>query len=398
VIRVLSIIHYPIFGGPHNRNAHVAPLLSKENFETTVLLPSEPGNAAERLRRGGVVVVTIPLVRLRAKFNPLYHLKFLLKFIGDVQRIRYIIREREIDVVQINGLVNPQGALAAHLEGVSVVWQILDTFSPMSLRRLVMPLVKWLADVVMCTGKQVAIEHPGAIDFGERLVLFYPPVDISKFINSPDRRLRARELLGVTKEAFIVGTVGNINPQKGHLTFIQAAARLKLIIPNVHFVILGALYDNHKEYAERLWREADVLGIKKGIDLSVLDPDVNVADLEPAFDVFWMTSAPRSEGIPTATEEAMALGIPVIATQVGSIGEIVSEGETGFVVPPFDITALAEKTEQLYSNEGMISSMNSASREFAVQNFSEECCAQSHKHAYELALLSNKKRQNKSNA
>ena len=239
MIRVLSIIHYPIFGGPHNRNAQVAPLLKNEGVETTVLLPVEPGNASERLRQAGVDVVTIPLARLRAKLNPVYLLRLFVQFWGDVRRIRHAIRERCIDVVQINGLVNAQGAVAARLEGVPVVWQILDTFPPMSLRRLVMPVVRWLADVVMCTGQQVAIEHPGAVGFGDHLVLFYPPVDLTRFVNSTERRLRARELLGLSHDDFVVGTVGNINPQKGHLTLIRAAARLKHLLPKARFVKIG---------------------------------------------------------------------------------------------------------------------------------------------------------------
>lgn len=386
MIRVLSIIHYPVFGGPHNRNAQVAPSLKSDGVKTTVLLPNELGNAAERLRQAGVDVVTIPLVRIRAKFNPVYHLKLFVQFWGDVQRIRRVIRERRIDVVQINGLVNSQGAVAARLEGVRVVWQILDTYSPMALRRVIMPIVKWLADVVMCTGYLVAKEHPGAVGFGERLVLFYPPVNLERFTQSPDRRKCARQVLEIPQEAFVIGNVGNLNLQKGHRTFIRAAAELKKKIPGVHFVILGALNENHRGYAEGLWREAATLGLTRGTDLIVLDPGAEVAELEPAFDIFWMTSEPNSEGIPTVAEEAMALGIPVIATEVGSITEITREGETGYVVEPYDIDGLVERTMRLYSDENLKWSMSDAAHDFATQNFSVACCAQSHLHAYELAL------------
>lgn len=386
MIRVLSIVHYPIFGGPHNRNAQVAPLLKSKGIETTVLLPDEPGNAAERLRNHGLDVVTIPLMRIRAKINPLYHMKLLVQFWGDVQRIRHIIRERSIDLVQINGLVNPQGAVAARLERVPVVWQILDTYSPMMLRRAVMPLVKWLAEVVMCTGRKVAEEHPGAVGFGDRLVLFYPPVNLKRFEPSQEQKQRAREIIGIPQDAFVVGNVGNINYQKGHGTFIRAAAQLKRKIPEARFVILGVLHDNHRNYAERLWQEAETLGLVKGVDLIVRDPGAEVAELEPAFDIFWMTSVPCSEGIPTVAEEAMALGIPVVATQVGSIAEIIIEGMSGYVVAPYDIDAMVDRTVHLYSDENMQQTMGNAAHDFALQNFSVESCAQSHCRAYQLAL------------
>ena len=73
---------------------------------------------------------------------------------GDVRRIRRVIREGIFNVVQINGLANSQGAVAARLERVRVAWQILDNYPPMALRRVAMPVVKWLAEVVMCMGQQ----------------------------------------------------------------------------------------------------------------------------------------------------------------------------------------------------------------------------------------------------
>ena len=386
MIRVLSIIHYPIFGGPHNRNSKVVPVLEEEGVETVVLLPDDPGNAAERLRDAGLDVVTAPLARLRAKLNPAYHIGLVIRFWGDVRRIRRIIRERNIDVVQINGLVNPQGAVAARLEGAKVVWQLLDTFSPTLLRRLLMPIVSRLSDVVMCTGRQVAEAHPGATALGNRLVLFYPPVDLDQFERSREQRKRARRKLDISADTFVVGNVGNINLQKGHRTFIRAAARLKKDVPDVRFIILGAQHDNHRAYVQSLLAEAASLGLETGADLIVLDPGTRVSELEPAFDIFWMTSEPNSEGVPTVVEEAMALSLPVVATRVGSIDEITLEGSTGFVVPPYDIEGLVERTTRLFSDSAVRSSMGRAGRDFATENFGTNHCAEKHLYAYKLAM------------
>src|SRR5712671_4548672 len=101
-MRVLSIIHHPVFGGPHNRNARLIPILRSRGVESTVLLPDEPGNAAERLRDAGVDVVTLPLDRLRASYNPMANARTLSNLWPNVRQIRNLIRERRIDVVQIN--------------------------------------------------------------------------------------------------------------------------------------------------------------------------------------------------------------------------------------------------------------------------------------------------------
>src|SRR6266851_21923 len=180
-MRVLSILHYNGFGGPHNRNMRVIPLLETRGIHTTVLLPNEPGNAAQRLSERGIEIVQIPLGRVRRTLNPLIQAKCFGSYLREVPAIRRIIRERRIDLVQVNGFGNPQGAIAAKLERLPIVWQLLDVGFPVLFRRTMMPLVSRWADVLMSTGMVVARAHPGALKFGDRLVLFYPPVDIGLF-------------------------------------------------------------------------------------------------------------------------------------------------------------------------------------------------------------------------
>jgi|SRR6266851_5437230 len=106
-MRVLSILHYNGFGGPHNRNMRVIPLLETRGIHTTVLLPNEPGNAAQRLSERGIEIVQIPLGRVRRTLNPLIQAKCFGSYLREVPAIRRIIRERRIDLVQVNGFGNP---------------------------------------------------------------------------------------------------------------------------------------------------------------------------------------------------------------------------------------------------------------------------------------------------
>jgi hypothetical protein len=128
-MNIVFVIHYPIFGGPHNQALLLARWLERYGVRMTVVLPTEHGNAAKRLADAGVDVVQIPLHRVRATYNPLDQLRFLTSMTGEVGGLRRLIRNRNIDVVQIGGLVNPHAAIAARLEGVPVIWQILA--SPM---------------------------------------------------------------------------------------------------------------------------------------------------------------------------------------------------------------------------------------------------------------------------
>jgi glycosyltransferase involved in cell wall biosynthesis len=382
---VLSIIHYPVFGGPHNRNMRVAPVLAARGIKTTVLLPDEPGNAASRLREAGVEVAQFPLGRVRASKNVLTHLRFFANLPGEVNGLRKLIKRLQVEVVQINGLANPHGALAARAAGVPVVWQILDTYTPILLRHAMAPLLTRFADAVMCPGIRVAEEHPGVMNHPERLISFFPPVDLTRFRADAGVRAAVQQELGVEDATLVVGTVGNINLQKGHDNFIRAAAYLKSKVPGAKFLILGAIHENHRDYIDSLRSLAVQLGLVPRRDLIALDPTGRVHEWVQAMDVFWMTPRPRSEGIPTAMEEAMALGVPVVSFDVGSISELVEHGTSGYIVRGQNPEAIARNTLEHLLGSDKRAAMGLQARRFVEEHASLEDCAKRHLTAYRLA-------------
>jgi glycosyltransferase involved in cell wall biosynthesis/SAM-dependent methyltransferase len=384
-VRVLSVIHYPVFGGPHNRNIQIAPLLRDAGIEPTVLLPDEPGDAAERLRAAGVPVQTLPLHRIRGVRQLEPHIELAGAFRREVAAVRSLIEEGDYNVVLINGLVNPQAGIAGARESVGVVWQLLDTHHPMTLRRVLMPLVTSQSDVVMSTGRAVAAAHPGAVTLGDRLLTFFPAVDFDLFAASEERRLAARAELGLGENDIVVGNVSNLNPMKDHRNFVRAAARVHEQRPDVRFVILGAQYEHRASYVRELLGEAASLGREPGESLFIHEPGTRVAALEPAFDLFWLTSRPASEGVPTVVGEAMALELPVVATDVGSVREAVEDGVSGAVVPPLDPLALAEATLPYLDDTHLRRIAGKAGRRRALELFSVEACAAAHIEAIERA-------------
>jgi glycosyltransferase involved in cell wall biosynthesis len=376
------VIHYPFFGGPHNQALRLSEPLADRGFETTVVLPAESGNAASRLRSGGVPVIEIPLHRLRASKSIGLQARFASNFYGDIQRIRKVIRETHADVVEVNGLVNPQAAIAGRLEGVPIVWQLLDTRPPMVLRRLLMPVVRRLSGVVMSTGAEVARVHPGALSLGERLVVFFPPVDVAQFRPDRARRVAAREELGLRIDGPVVGTVANITPQKGLEYFLGAAREVRASIPNAQFVILGRPMETQEGYAASIAAAAEGFAV-------ITDPGSRVNELLPAFDVFVMSAVPRSEGISTTVLEAMACGVPVVTTDVGSLREAVVDGVTGFVVAVEDASSIARSVVVLLRDDDRREAFARAARERAEAQFDLDTCADIHLHAMELARSHN---------
>jgi len=385
-MKVLSIIHYPVFGGPHNCNVLLMPKLATRGFGIHVLLPDGMGNAQERFKNAHRAFIAAPFHRIRATLDLTVQINSLWHFISDIKLIKECIRKYSINLVLINGLVNPHAAIAAHLENIPVVWQILDTRPPMILRRLIMPLIVRLADAVMSTGLQVAMEHPGAVGFGDRLITFFPPVDTGSFTPDVSVRASARQTLNVPENALLIGTVGNLNRQKGHEYLIRAAGKIKEVIPESYFRIIGAYTPTQAGYYKQLQLEARQVGLLENNRLEFSGSSDRVQDLLPAFDIFVMTPVPLSEGIPTVVLEAMSCGIPVIATDVGSVREVVEHGKTGFVVPPLDHEAVAAAALRLLKDHILRQRMGAEARRRAVEKYDIEVCADTHVRAFEAAL------------
>lgn len=383
-VNLLIVIHYPVFGGPHNQALRLARAFEQQGVKTTVLLPDH-GDASVRLRAGGVEVVTMPLHRARATLRPRTFFSLLRHLPREVAAIRRVIREREIDVVQLEGLVNPHAAIAAWLERTAVVWQLLDTRAPMVVRRLLMPFVVRMADVVMSTGASVAREHPGAVALGPRLYPFFPPVDTDAFDPQGVGEGETRTRFGLADSDLVLLTVGNLNPQKGHEYFLEALAIVREHEPEAKALIVGASHDTHTEYERQLHRLCVRLDLEIGTDVIFAGALDDVRPALAAADVFVLSSVPLSEGVPTAVEEAMVFGLPVVTTNVGGVAELVEDGVTGFLVPPLDAAALAAGIRKA-AEPSLGRSVGRRARERAVRLCSAEGCAQTHLRAYEIAL------------
>lgn len=386
-MNILSIIHYPIFVGPHNTNLRLIPRLRELGIETVVVLPSEAGNAAERFRDEGIEVIQIPLGRVRARPDPRVQARFIAGLWPQVRALRKIIREREIDVVWLNAMIHPHGAIAAWLENVPILWHLIDTYPPMILRRAMMPFVTRMAACVMTDGLATARAHPGAVALGERLIVFAPPVDSAVFKPDIELKARIRHELGIAQDERVAGNVANFAPYKDHLTFVRAAAELRKTHPKTRFLLLGRPYEQFRAYADSVTAESERLGLRVGYDLIIRDAGNRVAEFERAFDVFWMTSNAVEAG-PSAMFEAMASGLPIVATDVGSSTQVLEEGVTGFVVRRSAPEAIAAATRKLFDDPQLCAAMGAQARRVAVERFDVTICTELHARAFATAMKS----------
>jgi glycosyltransferase involved in cell wall biosynthesis len=381
--RLLVVLHYGMYGGPHNRFANIHAPLAQEGIDLVVVLPDEDGDAAERFAAAGVPTVRTKLGRVRARRDPRLQVALARDFVADVRRLQRLIAVERADAVVLAGLANPHAAIAADRLGVPVIWQIVDSRVPSPAREVLMRSVRKRADCTMFWGERLRRMHKG-----ERLrmptTLSNSPVDFERFRQSDSAGRASRDAWGVPRDVPLVGSVANLNPQKGIEYLIRAVPLILRDAPDAHFVVVGKKYPTHRDYAEQLDRE---------LALHRIPPDrfrfvgsrVDVENVLAAFDVKVISSVPASEGIPTTALEAMSVGVPVVTTDVGSAGEAVLDGETGYVVPPLSERDLAAKIGALLSDEDLRRRLGAAGRERVVARFGIERSIGDHLEALRLA-------------
>lgn len=175
---------------------------------------------------------------------------------------------------------------------------------------------------------------------------------------------RSREALRgiVPPDAPVIGTVGRLRPQKGHADLIDAFAQI-LSRTGAHLLLIG---DGELRGAlERQVREA---GLERRVHF--LGPRADLPDFYAAMDVYAQTSL--FEGMPNAVMEAMAAGLPVVATDVDGTRELIRDGETGWLVPPGDPAALAVRLLALLENPDLAARAGGAAKDYLRSAFTVE--------------------------
>lgn len=178
-------------------------------------------------------------------------------------------------------------------------------------------------------------------------------VAVNTAVPAPDRRARAeaRRLLGVPPGAQVVGTVGRVDFQKAPEDFIEAMARLANRDVFGVWIGDGPLLGWAEQLVERRRIRGKVVFLGERSD---------VAALLPGLDIFTMAS--RYEGLPCAVVEAMAVGLPVVATAVNSVPDVVIPGETGLLVPAHHPDRLARALAHLLDHPAEAARLGAAGR------------------------------------
>jgi glycosyltransferase involved in cell wall biosynthesis len=319
-MRVLHVLNTLETGGAEYLVLNLARCIDHQRFELSVCSLQGDGEIGEELRRLGLRTFTLGR---RRGLDP-----------SLVPRLIALVRGHGIDVVHTHN-VAPwlYAGVAARLGGAAVCHTEHSSLFPE--QRALMRAERALAMVtraVICDGEEVRRQLVQVQGLSPRnVVTIHNGVDTALY-GRPTDRVERRRALGLGDDGPVVGTVARLQPVKDQATLLAAFARVAAALPGARLVLVG-------DGAERAALEQQARGPELAGRVVFLGRRADVADILPAFDLFALSS--RSEGLPLTLLEAMAAGLPCVATAVGAVSEAVTDGTTGLLVPPGDPEALA---------------------------------------------------------
>jgi len=351
LITALFIIKPERGAGAEMVLVEVAARLNRERFKVIcgLLTPDTEG-----LIPAGLATVNFRMPGL----NGWVWLRFFLQ-------LCWVIYRQRVDLIHVNSYVPGNYArLAAALMQVPIVidhWHGFSRFSRK--RRFICRFLARFTDLSLAVSqgvKDYLVKEIGLAP--EKIRVLANGVDIAA-IDAARPRAEIRRELGLPANAPIIGLVGRLDHWgKGHKELFAAMARLTARYPVQALIVGGG-----RREAEIQQAAAD-LGLAGQVHF--LGSRQDVPELLHAMDIFVLPS--YSEGLSLALMEAMAAGLPVIATTVGGNPELVTDGETGLLIPSKDADALAAALERLLADPTEAKAMGEKARRQVEANYSLE--------------------------
>lgn len=381
--RIVHIIPTLVRGGAEKQLALLATRLPRDQFDLHVCVLTHSGPLAQSLRDAEIPV---HLINKRWKIDLVAYWK-----------LRRLLKQLKPDLVHTwIFAANSYGRYAARKAGVPHIvagercvdqWK---AWHELAIDRYLAPHTERIVAnssgvVEFYAGRGIPSEKfeliPNGIDLPHTVTdAGSTPASAEDHSQTRSNQLSRKELLselGLPESAQLIGAVGRLWPQKGYKDLIWAAELLKAVREDSHLLIVG---DGPRRM--QLLRWCDGLRIHDRVHFLGERDDVQA--LLPHFSVFWLGSA--YEGQSNAVMEAMAHGVPVVATNIPGNRDLVVDQQTGYLFPVGDRAVLASLTQYLLDNPHFARSMGAAGRERIAEHFSVQRMIERHATLYHELL------------
>jgi len=366
-IRVARVIARLNIGGPAQHTILLTAGLDRARFVTTLITgvvgPAE-GDFLEAARSRGVSPIVMP--ELGRSVRPARDLAVLLK-------LTRLFRRLQPDIVHTHtAKAGTLGRLAARFADVPVTvhtfhGHVLDGYFSPAVTRFFIGVERSLArrtDRLVTVSPRLRSDLLAmGIGRPEQVAVIPLGLDLERFRRARPEAPILRALLGLGTDVPLLGIVGRLVPIKDHATLFQALALLEPHDPPAHLVVVG-------DGEERVRLEALAGDLGLGHCIHFLGWRRDLETILPELDM--VICASKNEGTPVALIEAMAAGVPVLSTDVGGVADLVTHGETGWLVRACDPPALAQAIQHLLGDAALRARLAAAGRPVALERHGVE--------------------------
>jgi glycosyltransferase involved in cell wall biosynthesis len=266
-----------------------------------------------------------------------------------VAEIRNKIKNVNPDLVHCNtvraGIVTTIATIGMN---IPVIWHVHDILHNHAISSIIRRLAFQMRYThAVCVSAATAKAFCGPLNFGERVTVIHNGVDLSKFPRRLSKEARLSEELRINPEHFLVSTIGQIAPRKNLGGLISAFVTVRKSVPTAHLAIVGdAIFNEDFKYRDKLIAQTKELGIDANVHFT--GPRKDIDSVIRSSDLVVLNSIEEPFGL--VLVEAMSSGTAVLASAVGGVPEIVTDGVSGFLVASEDDVSLASKLLELISD------------------------------------------------
>jgi len=326
--------------------------IEKMNYQPVLVLNQDANDTSLLADHRHISFHFTQLPRPKRGQSASYYLRYCAQNIQSIAKLAEIIRRERVDLVHVDGIFDLYGVIAARIARVPCVWHIRSELLPGFVLRSLLPRATLLLSdaivVVSDSVRQHMFQQQGI--YSDKIVVIHDPgPDFAAFHPNIDTAATRGEF-GIDRQAFLVIQVAKLSQRKGHATLVRAAPRVLEQFPQTHFMIVGGELEgaHHRSYANHLKALPQELGVQDRVLFAGYRPDI--PQIMAAADIVVQGST-YPDPFPGVVLQGMAVGRPVIASNLGGPREQIEDQVSGLLIAPGDPAALAEAICRLLGDE-----------------------------------------------
>ncbi|HET7481215.1 MAG TPA: glycosyltransferase family 4 protein [Rubrobacteraceae bacterium] len=359
--------------------------LDRDRFRAVVVVPYA-GPLVPRLQEAGAEVLVypgLPVVR-RQCLRLTGLLRLTLSSLKTALWLAGVMRRRNVALVHNSTLAVALAGLAAGLARRPQLWHVQEIVTRPRVVASLLATISSVVSTVVVANSQATAGHYHRTRFTASAPVRVIPNGVDESRLRDRAGTASRSLVEASPEDTVFTLVGRINHLKGHAVFLDAAERIAAESENVRFLIVGDSFAGQEELTEAVDERIESSDLLRGRAIR-LPHTAEIGNVYEASDVVVVPSTePESFGLVAA--EAMAAGLPVIASRIGALPEVVNDGSTGILVDPGDATSLLAAMRKLHLSPSGRVRMGRLGRERFERCFRVETYVEGFNRVYEELL------------